>query len=170
MIRASALKQFNLIYDPAYEPCEDYKLWFELSKRGSIVNTNEVLLKYRVHNNQVSKTRTTEQRKSREAILKEQFELLKIYPSDYELRLHETLEVPPRLMLEPGYLPGLKRWLAKIINANTESPIYNQEILSSYLEKLYEQKQSLYWDKYSTLSPFQKTKFTVKRLIGHFAR
>lgn len=41
-------------YDNKYEPAEDYDLWTRLVFKGELANLNEVLLFYRVHENQVS--------------------------------------------------------------------------------------------------------------------
>jgi glycosyltransferase involved in cell wall biosynthesis len=46
-------------YDKAYEPAEDYDLWTRLVFQGELANLEEVLLLYRVHDNQVSKERKT---------------------------------------------------------------------------------------------------------------
>ena len=44
-------------YDLNYEHAEDYELWTRLVTVGETANLNEVLLKYRVHPNQVSVTK-----------------------------------------------------------------------------------------------------------------
>lgn len=57
MIRKSVLQEFGLNYDPLYEPCEDYKLWFELLKKTKGANLPLPLLKYRLHPEQTIQTR-----------------------------------------------------------------------------------------------------------------
>ena len=52
--------QANL-YDKKYEPAEDYDLWTRLAFQGELANLEEVLLLYRVHDNQVSNERKTTQ-------------------------------------------------------------------------------------------------------------
>jgi glycosyltransferase involved in cell wall biosynthesis len=52
MIRKEVLVQHQLTYSTAYEPCEDYKLWFDLLKVTKCKNLPEVLLYYRLHANQ----------------------------------------------------------------------------------------------------------------------
>ncbi|HLP63685.1 glycosyltransferase family 2 protein [Flavobacterium sp.] len=44
----------NLSYNREFEPAEDYDLWTRLVFKGKLMNTEEVLLHYRVHANQVS--------------------------------------------------------------------------------------------------------------------
>lgn len=48
-------------YDKKYEPAEDYDLWTRLVFQGELANLEEVLLMYRVHDNQVSNERKTTQ-------------------------------------------------------------------------------------------------------------
>jgi glycosyltransferase involved in cell wall biosynthesis len=56
-IRNSILKINNIQYDPDYEPAEDYKLWTVLSEYGKLANLSDVLLRYRIHENQTSSLR-----------------------------------------------------------------------------------------------------------------
>lgn len=44
----------NLHYNKEFEPAEDYDLWTQLVFKGKVMNIDEVLLKYRVHQNQIS--------------------------------------------------------------------------------------------------------------------
>lgn len=41
-------------YNKNFEPAEDYELWTRIISQGEVANLNEILLKYRVHPNQVS--------------------------------------------------------------------------------------------------------------------
>lgn len=61
MMRYQNLKDFNIQYDPNYEPAEDYKLWIELSKIGQMVNLPKSLLYYRIHENQTTNKRSIQQ-------------------------------------------------------------------------------------------------------------
>ncbi|MEN9571249.1 MAG: hypothetical protein RL172_2480 [Bacteroidota bacterium] len=49
MMRRQVLLQCQLTYDKKYEPCEDYKLWFELLKHTKGHNIVMPLLQYRLH-------------------------------------------------------------------------------------------------------------------------
>lgn len=64
MIRASVLKDNCLMYDFLYEKAEDYKLWYDILKITKGYNIQHRLLKYRVHNNQVTITAKPDQRRS----------------------------------------------------------------------------------------------------------
>jgi glycosyltransferase involved in cell wall biosynthesis len=54
-LRNAVLKSKNLHYDENFEHAEDYRLAFELIKNGELSNIPEVLLKYRINSNQISK-------------------------------------------------------------------------------------------------------------------
>lgn len=51
-------------YDTRYEAAEDYDLWLRIGEIGELANLNEVVLKYRLHENSVSETSGKKQRES----------------------------------------------------------------------------------------------------------
>lgn len=57
MLRKTVLDDNSIIYDTTKEPAEDYDLWVRLLAYGEFYNLSEVLLKYRVHDTQVSVNR-----------------------------------------------------------------------------------------------------------------
>lgn len=61
MIRKQTLDEFSIVYDVSKEPAEDYDMWVRLISKGSLHNLQEVLLKYRMHNSQVSQKRMHQQ-------------------------------------------------------------------------------------------------------------
>jgi glycosyltransferase involved in cell wall biosynthesis len=61
-LRNNILKNNNILYNPEYEPAEDYKMWTILSEYGKLANLNDILLYYRVHQNQTSKIRINSQK------------------------------------------------------------------------------------------------------------
>lgn len=54
IIRASILYHYGIEYDDYYRGMEDFYFWWRVSCYSDITNIPEVLLKYRVHRNQVS--------------------------------------------------------------------------------------------------------------------
>lgn len=64
MIRKIVLKENHIIYNTQMEPAEDYALWVQLIKFGKLHNLQECLLKYRVHDAQVSSIRNERQMQS----------------------------------------------------------------------------------------------------------
>ena len=54
MFRRLDFEKYHLRYDPAY-PCEDYELWSRAIRYVKFANLQEVLLKYRWHDDNRSK-------------------------------------------------------------------------------------------------------------------
>ncbi len=56
MFKRSAFTEHKVSYDENYKHCEDFALWSELAPLGRFSNVTEVMLNYRVHENQVTNT------------------------------------------------------------------------------------------------------------------
>jgi glycosyltransferase involved in cell wall biosynthesis len=54
LINRLFLIENNLTYDEKLIPAEDYGLWINISRIGIVANIPKVLLKYRIHSNQIS--------------------------------------------------------------------------------------------------------------------
>lgn len=64
----------NLFFDNKYIHAEDYKLWTELMFKTNVYNLDEALVKYRVHDNQISQIHSKEQIEITQKIQKEYLE------------------------------------------------------------------------------------------------
>lgn len=73
MIRKAVLDQWNIDYKAESEPAEDYELWVRLSEHCKLANIPEVLLKYRVHDKQV-----TSQFSKKQSYIDQQIKLLQV--------------------------------------------------------------------------------------------
>lgn len=54
ILRKAVLVECQITFDSSYIHAEDYALWIKLSKYGKFHNINQVLLKYRIHDDQIS--------------------------------------------------------------------------------------------------------------------
>jgi hypothetical protein len=54
MFRASVFTKYNLFYSKKFIHAEEYYLWTQLIIKTKVANLPDILLKYRVHNNQIS--------------------------------------------------------------------------------------------------------------------
>jgi glycosyltransferase involved in cell wall biosynthesis len=61
MFRRSVVGRHGLRFDPSYQPTEDYRFWAELLKYGKGRNLREPLLRYRLHDKQISTTQRERQ-------------------------------------------------------------------------------------------------------------
>jgi len=87
MFRSSIFQSFNLSYDISREPAEDFALWVKLSNYGGLHNLQECLLQYRVHENQVSNSRSTKQRRIADEIRIDFLKTLNIELSELDKEL-----------------------------------------------------------------------------------
>jgi len=70
MFRKQDFVNQNLYYDETLNTSQDQELWYRVSKELEIANMPQVLLNYRVHDNQVSSAKKEIQRKNRYLIKK----------------------------------------------------------------------------------------------------
>ena len=61
MFRKSMTVDEGFFYDEKYTSAQDYDLWLRVAKKHKINNIPDVVLKYRVHTNSISKKRSEEQ-------------------------------------------------------------------------------------------------------------
>lgn len=124
LLRSRKLREFNLYYDRTCLHAEDYKLWVDASLNNLIINTlNEPLLKYRIHENQVSNRSFNEQKLITSMIQKQlgcyYFEDLVNANSLHYLMLINN--VPLR---SDDDLSKCKKFVKKLLNANKENKLF----------------------------------------------
>ncbi|CAN7749091.1 glycosyltransferase family 2 protein [Caballeronia sp. LjRoot31] len=78
MLRAETLKNNKLYYLNEYLYAEDYKLWADMSQYGSLINIQEPLLFYRIHNEQTGINKIDRQRAAHLKIALENFSYAQI--------------------------------------------------------------------------------------------
>lgn len=139
-LRKSAFRDNGLCYDAAFAHAEDYQLWARAMKCCNFANIPELLLYYRVHAQQVTRSRADEQLRSagevRRALLRE----LGVQPDREEFEIHQMLSSLTRPVafryqdLPVGeQLEGIDRWLCKLKEANDRAGIYPEPQFSRML-------------------------------------
>lgn len=71
MMRTSILRDNHLYYNTDYPHAEDYKLWCDIAQYTKLANIPEVLLYYRINENQVSNKYNKEQKETAQRIREE---------------------------------------------------------------------------------------------------
>ena len=94
IIRNSVLRDHHILYDEEYYYAEDKAMWLDLSEFGKLANLPEYLIKYRLHQNQVSTTKHTIQRKN--SLTKTRLALL-----DYGVDIKEEESLPLQYICYP---------------------------------------------------------------------
>lgn len=69
MLRKSMTVDKGFFYDEKYTSAQDYDLWMRIAQKYKINNIPDVVLKYRVHTNSISKKRSDEQKNNAANIL-----------------------------------------------------------------------------------------------------
>jgi glycosyltransferase involved in cell wall biosynthesis len=133
IIRSSILKQHNLKYDSEYIHCEDYNLWSQISEFSQLANTADVLLEYRVHENQITGNAKFLFAKSSSLnlIRLRHLKLLDIVPNEDELAIHNLIGNGEKLGSEEQ-LKSAQTWLKKIVQINNK----NKAVDETYFEKI----------------------------------
>jgi hypothetical protein len=68
LMRRSTILDYELTYNPAFEPTEDYELWSRMMLIGEVHNIPEALLSYRVHDKQISVSQKIKQQENRNKV------------------------------------------------------------------------------------------------------
>ncbi|MBB6109098.1 Glycosyl transferase family 2 [Mucilaginibacter lappiensis] len=164
MIRSSTLKETGLKYESYFDPAEDYKLWVSLSKNHLIANIQDQVLKYRLSDNQISNTKNQVQRERKFEVIKDQLSWLGITPTEAEMRIHDHMFFASAI-LSYDYLPKMKTWIDKLINANKKFKLYDEQKLSDYLNDLYIRNKTALKQALKNSSPKSIAVFYFKTLI-----
>jgi glycosyltransferase involved in cell wall biosynthesis len=92
MMRSALVKEHNIQYDVNNYLTEDYELWMRLGKITKLYNLKEYLIKYRVHDTSVSRTKEELQQCNANKVSIQALEFyLNIIPTETEIDLHKTL-------------------------------------------------------------------------------
>lgn len=78
MIRKKFIDDNNILYDEKFRYSQDYELWSRCSKIGRLCVINKICLLYRMHSNQISTAKLSEQNKLCKFIYERNLEELKI--------------------------------------------------------------------------------------------
>lgn len=126
-LRADFLRQYHLTYDESIRKSQDYDLWTRCLEYGKMGVCPHVLLRYRVHDEQISAVSSDEQVQTKRQIRTRLLEKLAVEYMQEELEQFLTLE---RIVLEPEKLAV---FLDKIISANKKKNDYDGFILKKEL-------------------------------------
>jgi glycosyltransferase involved in cell wall biosynthesis len=127
MIRKETLNGIDYPEDCNY--CEDYRLWTILASHTKFANLPDILLQYRIHDNQITKKLSqlsaSGARKAREAYI------INLFPdsSPEELLIHHQISERDRNI----NLIKAKQWLEKLATINEQKALFNHDALLAVL-------------------------------------
>ncbi len=152
MIRKAVLLDNNIIYDTAKEPAEDFDLWVRLFSYGKLHNLQEALLKYRVHDNQISNIQALRQQK---IALDTKLNLFKDLNNDLDNFESNALRkfIANKYEINLSELQVLKQATFKILKNNKIKLVFNHKLLSDYFKHEEKRILSRYFLKNKTYNP-----------------
>ena len=140
MIRKKVLDINNLKYDSNYNGAEDYELWVRLIEKTIIWNLPKTLIRYRLHEKNISKINFNTQKYLTEKIITYQLKKLDITPSEEELKIHQmnfsNLNYSKKELIKKE-----EEWLIKLINSNKSNKIYPE---NKFIEFIIERWLKIY--------------------------
>lgn len=134
MFRKDILIKHKLTYNHDFVSAEDYELWLTAGRYTQFANIQEVLLHYRISDQQISFIHRKQQLDTLYKLMEAQLHSLGIHPTDKEKIIHTYLMMNER----PDYYPPLgeiRLWISKILRANTRQKIYAEPFFSDLLKR-----------------------------------
>jgi len=120
IMRTSSMREHNLLYDEKSLYIEDYELWSRALKFLKFANLGQVLLKYRIHTQNISVKYRAEQIRAHDAVYRRLLGTLQVQCSSHDLVVHQKIAnmqcETSLLFLYDSYV-----WLSKISRANHRS-------------------------------------------------
>lgn len=125
------LLRYHITYDERLECAQDYGLWTVISRYGNVFNLNDILLRYRTHNRQISSAHVEKQIACDKLILEGLLKELLGSVTKEEIELHYTYAY--------GRVKGVTvnaemySWFRRLIDTNNRVGVYNKEKFKSYV-------------------------------------
>lgn len=133
IIRKEIIEKYNITYqENGVSYAEDFDLFYRLSLVANGANLSDILIKYRRHDANVSKTEVNYSI-SRDIFRKIIKDYLEFSPSEEELEIHELFIGIQKKVIETTDMLKVKKWLEKISRANQKTQKMNQLILDGEL-------------------------------------
>ncbi len=137
MARTSILREF-----PHNEMCpisSDYELWARVAARYKLSNLPEVLVRRRLHVQQVTKMRADRVGQSRQAVYANQLSELGVPFTTDDLERHGSLRGMQKQKFTPddSYVEWAEHWLLLLSKANCRTMTYPEPEFSRLLRKLW---------------------------------
>ena len=136
----------SLYYDYQFRYASDYDFISRNFKYFKICNIPEVLMEYRVHKNQITSSKYSEQQCFADQIRTNYLSNIGLFPDDTGKKIHLALM---KGSISPMFnMKDYMKWCTKILDFNTINPFFESELLIRFLrEKLKIQAQILVFSK-----------------------
>ncbi len=135
IMRRDVIIREELFYDSRFIVASDYDLWSRIPKKYKLANLPEVLVKYRLHDTQISNIQKDAQRGIADIIRKRLIESLGVSFSIKEMNIHSSL-VYFDFQINKKYINEVAAWSSKLLFAVKESNIYNYKVFEKQLLRI----------------------------------
>jgi glycosyltransferase involved in cell wall biosynthesis len=133
MMRRSLLQAHRLRYDPAFPRTQDYDLFERCSRVCPLANLGEVLLKYRLHDGQVSRTDNRIQDELAARVQMRLLDRMGLVPSPNNFAIHRILakgaifpSCSDQLPASPRFTEDAHWWLTNLRRANERTDLFKK--------------------------------------------
>tara|TARA_B100000029_G_scaffold301281_1_gene294177 strand:- start:33804 stop:34880 length:1077 start_codon:yes stop_codon:yes gene_type:complete len=178
MMREKIFSDGKVKYDPSILYAQDFEFFARLINTYIFANIPEVLIHYRIHENQIAEKKKKEQSLIANTIITRQLNKINIKPTNKELSLHRNIielrkEESKKLILET------EGWLLKVIDGNDRTNYYDREKIRIFINKIWLKLcngyaglgiwilKTYYFSKLNTyiLNDYRFVKFIIKSII-----
>lgn len=136
MFKSSLFKEFGFYYNEAFPVLEDYTLWMDSIDTVKLANVPEILLKYRVHNNNISVFKKSNQDMLNDyhhKIYARFFQKLDMTYDHKDLVRHRQIGLKQFIEIDENELNKCLNWLSKLWAANKKINYINQNELRNVI-------------------------------------
>ena len=133
MLRRDLFVKHKLCYDGSYYPTEDYELWVRAIELFPSVNLDEVLLRYRMHDNSMTGSDWDAMDREAARIILPLLAKLEIRSSDEMLELHRNIGRGRSCQCSLAELDQADDWLQTLRHANELKNQYDAQALARML-------------------------------------
>ena len=138
MINHRILKQSRIRYIDEYIAAQDYRMWIDCVQWGEFAMICEPLVKRRMQNKSITKSKGEVQQRFRWKIIQAQLDKLHYTLSEDNKKYYNCIYSPRKL-----YDLRTKEIVKELISANHLYKVYNQQVFKKYL-----------WEKWAVISIF----------------
>ncbi|OQR54028.1 glycosyltransferase [Bacillus sp. CDB3] len=132
MFRREAIISNHLKYNEEFKTGQDYELWSRLLKKEKVAIIPEVLLSYRIHNNQISNEKKMDQIQNTMKVYSYMLEGLGLEVNQESLKKHHAFCTSSEL--DTFNLKEMIYWGDFIKKQNLKNRVYDVELFSQYVD------------------------------------
>lgn len=133
MLRRVTFDRHQLRYDTKVTRAQDYELWTRAADKVSFANIPRVLIRYRIHPQQVGRTQAVEQQETADMVRGREIQGMGLRPTAKELKLHNNAAKWVFPKTRAG-LQELETWFLKLLAQNRVIYSYKTESLKRSIE------------------------------------